>query len=117
MKVMQELLVEISSNVRVALTDGEIKEIIKILNTLDEREYATEVSESLKCALMMNKSPRIYFSDVVVAIKDSLNSYAKSEAKRSKIKGWRGSDYEQDEILRVFYFKKFCKENALEKYL
>lgn len=88
----------------------------------DERIRFIDIAQNLECEVIESfiarfytfAKQRFYFSDFLDVLQRVFLDKAKAEAKRTKLKNFKGTEYEQEEILKMYFYKILCRSNRLE---
>lgn len=85
------------------------------LNDFINAESTTEAEfEKLAQNVIALKKKYINDNDLVEVLKKNLLDQAEQRASRAKIEKYKGTRYEEEQILKMYFFKKNAQEKGIE---
>ena len=107
--VLSEFVGFILEHPKCAFVENERIRFMEIANALND-----EMIDLIVARFYTFSKARFYFSDFLDLLQKVFLDKAMSEAKKTRLKNFKGTEYEKEEILKSFFYRTFLKENKLE---
>ena len=112
--VKEQFIAEIKSDERIKLTDYAVNQVIFFLKRLsDENPQDTGLLESFVLSLDRNAKARMYVGEFFSILLDCVKKQAEFLSTTARIKNFKGTRFEEEELLKDYFTKQRLKELGL----
>lgn len=107
-------IAEIKSDERIKLTDYAVNQVNSFLKRLsDENPQDTGLLESFVLALNVSSKSKIYAGEFFLILLDCVSKQAEFLSTNARIKNFKGTRFEEEELLKEYFTTQRLKELGL----